>query len=545
MKSRPETMTLLKKLVDVGRAAKRQQLLEGYMYTLTIALMVFLGFYALDYLTKIPYPIRLLFLLGGVSYTVYFIKTKYIQKYKEVVVPEDVSLEIEEAYPDLKSSLISTLQFEQKNQLPKGMSPNLIKGMVDRFYKNLSGFDFNIIIDRRWLKRLLPKHLSVLALLLLLVVFAPYYTLAYIQRLVVPNVKYPTRTVIENVVLPEVMPMGDAIEFRVETSGVQPDMGRVEIEQDTGSKVDFDLMPSDEEGIYIAHIAPLLDKVEARIYLGDDWYGPVEIDPIPRPRISSLSVQITPPAYAKKKPTVEEGGNIKLLAGSTVLFQVTSNKKLKKVELISSDVKEGFSAFTSDQKALWTSQYAPDKSLSYSFKLTDTIGLKGRNIPTYRLSVQPDRVPVIRIIHPRETSELAPPSKAPLEFKISDDLGLSRVRILYRLSDGASDEVEFETMVYDDKEVTGLSYHHEGFWENSRIDVNPGQLLTVWIEATDNAEPEAGVSKSREINIPIITTAEYRTILMERLQQNVESVDDLLLDIKGSKRVLEKLEKKQ
>jgi hypothetical protein len=174
-------------------------------------------------------------------------------------------------------------------------------------------------------------------------------------------------------------------------------------------------------------------------------------------------------------------------------------------------------------------------------------GLSNGKLPHYRISVRPDRDPVIRITKPSLVTELAPVSKLPLAFDVTDDFQLSEVTILYEIMESSSfgeeDDNPRQGKVFRKIPVTGKKLQFNGSWDNAMINPEPGQQIRVWIEAEDNCVDGAHLTRSRDFTVTVITAEEYRTMLLQRLQETVEPAADLILDVRSSKRKLKKIDK--
>jgi hypothetical protein len=53
----------------------------------------------------------------------------------------------------------------------------------------------------------------------------------------------------------------------------------------------------------------------------------------------------------------------------------------------------------------------------------------------------------------------------------------------------------------------------------------------------------AHLTRSNDFTITVITAQEYRTMLVQRLQETVDPAAELILDVRSSKRKLQKIDK--
>ena len=57
--------------------------------------------------------------------------------------------------------------------------------------------------------------------------------------------------------------------------------------------------------------------------------------------------------------------------------------------------------------------------------------------PRFRIRVQMDKKPQIRFVSPEEDLEVIPTTEVPLSFEASDDLGVTKAGVLYKIGDGS------------------------------------------------------------------------------------------------------------
>jgi hypothetical protein len=544
----PETKRLEAKLRSLGHQIQRQQLMRGMIWLSTIGLLALLGFFILDYMTRFPYPIRLLVFLGGLFAGISWYRRCYVAPNKKALNPEDVSLRVEKQHPELQDRLISTLQFQHATELGSGTSESLVEGLVRQTFERIPKIKLGTIVDTSWRPQAMKRLLIAAGLVGLMVLITPTNSFIFALRLVFPGVSYPTATRILDVDLPELIPAGDPVPVRVVADGALPELGRVHLASSTGDSIDLDLLPvADESEKYQVSLPPLQEPAEVTVHLGDaDTYS-VYVTPEPRPALSELSVTVDTPGYSGLGERVEKTGNLRVLTGSRLHWRFHFNKPITELSLESLTEGLHFDSPGKQEDGSWTVSMTPQASLGFQLRLHDQHGLEPRDPPTYRVTAFADQAPVIRLDQPRGITELAPPSRMPLQFTVSDDFGLGRVLVEYVIEDDDSGfgltavppgrRKHYQT--WDKPEGRTFSFDDE--WLNEKISPRPGQTLRIWIAAEDIA-PKPQRAESQEISIRIISTEEYRRLLWQRLGEQVERIDDLVPEIKSSDRQLERIE---
>ena len=543
MKRRAETDKLESRLLSLGRSIQSQFTKRGLG---SITFGILFGLYALfiiDYLTDIPYIIRIAATVIGLIYAFYYFNKHYLKKARVQLSAEEVSLRVEDHNPTLQSRLISLLQFQAVKKLPAGVSENLVDGMCDQAIDQVNDIRIADIIDHSWIKKHF-KRITIIALIIgATVALAPNYALAFAMRFVNPSAEYPTRTQIVDLSIDKMIPAGDPFQIIVKAEGELPELGNVSIYTDEAGRVEFELVKGENEGEYIANIAPINVDAELTVYLGDDTIGPRTVTPTPRPFIKALNAIIVSPSYTGIEKRTEQNGNIRAFQGSNISIQIESSKKLAKIDISSRTKDFELPQPNSDDGVNWTLDVEATQSFSYQISMTDEDGLESAESANYQVSIMRDRPPVIRILAPKSSTELAPVSKLPLNFKVNDDIGVDRVAIKYNIigADNTDDSVDIDyenakTMM-EFSNVDNKVFEFSDLWDNTKISLRTGDTINFWIEAQDNA-PAGHTQRSSDRQIMIISIQDYRNKLLQKLSENVEQVDEPIIDLKDSARKL-------
>ena len=544
MKRRAETDKLESRLLSLGRAIQGQFTKRGFG---TILFGILFGIYALfviDYLTDIPYVIRISACVIGIIYALYYFNKHYLKKARIQLSAEEVSLRVENHNPTLQSRLISLLQFQAVKKLPAGVSENLVEGMCDQAFDQVQGIRISDIVDHSWIKKHIKRIFIISLIIGATIALAPNYALAFAMRFVDPSAAYPTRTQITNLSIEKVIPAGDPFDIVVTASGELPELGNVSIYTDEAGHVEFELIKTEVEGQYIAKIAPINVEAELTVYLGDDKIGPRTVIPTPRPLIKQLSAEIISPSYTGIEPRTEQNGNIRAFQGSKISILIEANKKLSNLDISTRTKDFELPAAQSQDGINWTIDIEAHKSFSYQIAMVDENGLESADSANYQVSIMRDRPPVIRITAPRSSAELAPVSKLPLSFKVNDDIGVDSVAIKYSVI-GADNTEEFVEADFENaktmmefKNIDNKVFEFNDLWDNNKISPRTGDTIYFWVEAQDNA-PSGQTQRSSERQIMIISIQDYRNKLLQKLSENVEQVDEPIIDLKDSARKLE------
>ena len=549
MKRYSETDGIERRLESIGHAQRRQLLLNGLVATFAWLLIGLAALFVLDWVTDLPFALRPVLVAVLLAYLFWSFVRPAWRQYRDPVDAQGVSLSVERAHPELQSRLISTLQFQEKAEIPKSVSENLVEGMIKQTFERVGSWSFSDVIDRGWWRRIAPV-LGIAALLLVVqVVVLPFYTIAFYQRLIDPAASYPTRTDIVEVVGWDQISEGDSTPIYVIAENELPLIGRITLTGEDGIDLAVELKPTFEEppadgrGRYQATLPAFADPAEMLVELGDDEWGPKQVIPRKRIRLETVSLAITPPAYTGQETDVVDGGNGKALIGSEVAIDITTTKDVASMQLVSLD--EDIAAPQPEKVGPrhYRATFTMRESLPFTLELTDVDGLNARDIPRYRITAAQDRPPVIRMRRPMSSVELAPMSALPVEFTVTDDIGLSEVSLKYRVLDATTvipEDVPVQT--YTTLQPRQTEFIFDDLWKNERLEVREGNQIRVWVEARDMS-PDGQITESSPFVIQVISAEAYRNQLWARMGEQIDGVDKVIDGINDSNVELDRLKK--
>lgn len=547
-KNQQRTKDLESQLTKASAQLSTSHLKEGLLLFFTSASAFLFLLFLIDFLTHIPYVVRLIFWLGALGYGVYWFIQNPLKRSKEKLDAEAASLWVEKENPELRSRLISTLQFNKIDQNTTKMSTELIKGTIEQAFSQLG----SIVIGNAF-KRKLPKNWFI-GLAVCFVFWALSLILSaervsvFAQRLILPNVKYPTYTQITDVQWPKPFVEKQAFNINVNCTGTLPSAGIIEIEGHTGESLELELLPIEgKEGQYQVTCTGITGVSELSVRLGDDRFGPVELTPLTRPQLLSCELTVTPPAYTNKAQVKSASGSARMLMQSQVLWKVHTKGDIESIAIQGENLPEGFKLKKGSKDGEWTSTAKISQSFSYQFQIVDRRGVESLATPQYRISTSKDKAPTISIKQPSSVAELAPRSKLKIEAHFRDDYGLNNIELVYRKITEKKEDFfgtdETKGTVLKTIPAKGTSYQLVGTWDNQEIDCNPGDRIEVWLRASDHAEPEANINDSKPFQITVIDENTYRNSIISRLNDEIEPVNQIVTKLKGNKRKLEELAK--
>jgi hypothetical protein len=357
----------------------------------------------------------------------------------------------------IDSDLVAALQFERPIAASWG-SPQLATAVVD--YVAEFGRELNVLqgLPTGAFRRR-AALLAVTSILLGIACWAaPGHWSAFFNRLLLGSRHYPTRTVIQRVVVngrpldleaapAESLrsPYWEPLRFEVHGSGVLPRQGAVRIKTvSRGDETELPLAPeANRSGLFVGRLDRLVDSVDFQVYLGDAWTDAARVTVIPPP-VVELLLNVTPPSYAAGAESADDAPvgsrQIAVIEGSSVELQLASDKPLKSAELQVAGARHALvreaASSAGDGDSLherWrllpraTPLKHITEPLKYEIQVIDRDGLSLKEPIEGFIRIKADRPP--RVTAAVVTEHVLPSARPSVSYGASDDYGLARLRL--------------------------------------------------------------------------------------------------------------------
>jgi hypothetical protein len=424
----------------------------------------------------------------------------------------DVALLVERKQ-GIDSDLVAALQFESE-AAPDWGSVQLEEAVIHYVADFGKGWNLLEGFDRREMSRRVT--LSLVSVALLGIAAAIYWPHAnvFFRRMLMSSAHYPTRTVIEQVVinaqpvtllpvdqLSTKCPYGQPLRFEIACSGELPQGGKVDLVTPGGLETTVELKrveqkSTERNAVYAGQLPRMLDTLECQLYLGDAWTDPARLGVLPLPVVEAI-LSDTPPNYAsgveqEEKP---EGNSrqISVVEGSRVDLKVLcKNKSLTKATLVIGD--DSFPLKKTDKQGRdWS--LVVDKTplakiqepLSYTIAVEDEDGMQPQRPVAGFIRIKADRPPQI---HADVVTRFVLPAAQPqISYRAMDDFGIAGMKLLLeveREADGAMEEHTLEVRQTGDPVLREALPLRESY----PLDLTPfglakGDQVRVVMEATD------------------------------------------------------------
>lgn len=484
------------------------------------SLVVILVFaFLADWSLTMTVPQRVVLLGLTVAALIWSLRRLILPRLRQSEGLVDLALQVERQH-GIDSDLVSALQFERPEAAAWG-SPQLEQVVVAQVADRSSQIDVMAGLPVGDLKRRLATCAVIVVLAASAVLLAPGHVFAFLQRLLLSDVSYPTRTVLDEIIVngrpvtADVRsPAGHPVEFVVRASGDLPVHGTgrirvVSVDGRVATEVALNVREG-RSGEFGGELSRLTESVTFQVFLGDARSRSMRIDAVPLPLVE-LQLDVQPPVYAASVLALDgepAGGavarrQISVLPGSRVGISLRSlNKPLAEAVLQVDDARYLLQPQDSDGRhwqldVTGTPFESIDGPLQYRLQATDRQGLSLENPLHGTVRLRADQSP--RVSLSARTRRVIPTAQLPLTWSASDDFGLSRVtaQIQVLRPDGEVTETEIPILQADDPAVRSLRDTFR--LDMAALQVTRGDEVRVTLTATDfrgDAEPQQSFSES-------------------------------------------------
>lgn len=521
---------------------------DGLGRVLWLALALFAADLAIDWLFRLDRAQRLVMLGLMLAALGWAIHRWLVWPLAASMTDDALALRVEAANKQLGQGLISALQFARLSDAEaRGMSPALVHQAVLSGVQVAQEVSFASILDnRRFQRNVLLFLASVTAVGLLGVgtlVAAPLRTWLA-RNILLGSATWPQKTylIVERVgangevVFPRGEDWTQLVSVTPESEFV-PDVVYLDFRRTRGRAPVA--MKRTNERQFEATFASVIEPFEFRARGGDAVTEWVRVELVEQPAVGDLKLVVTPPQYTHGQPEELPPGRgpYYVLPGSSLSLSATANKPLIRAALFSEGKK--MPLILADPLHFSGDVAAADLTPgTYTIDLEDTLGLTSRRPTTFALRRRVDREPRVRVRLIGVSGMVVPQARVPYACRVTDDFGLSDVRISYRWKgdDAAKEGSEGRLPAGQASGAPELAI--DDAIEMAALKIPTGAGLSFRFEAADNDNVSGpNVGRSSEFLVRVVTEEELRTDLLRREKEQrqeferlVKSQEELLTD---------------
>lgn len=447
------------------------------------------------------------------------------------------ALLIERKLPEFDSSLISVVEF---CETPGGF-PQHAQAVVRTLISQVeiraatSGLEEKVV-DTRAARKQERRAMYAAAILLVCMMLAGLslsWTLG--KRIFLSRDPLPGDTTLLATTGDFTVDAGNDATITVRAIGVAPPVATLKIRSASGGlTIPVNLTSSGELSLYTHTVKNVREDFTYQFEANDGESDSSQVTVNIPPHLEGIRFIQTYPSYTGLPETEMSPGSLRLLEGSSLRVEAKASESLESASLFIADHWKMLMESDQAQKSFWIDLTVPESGWkSFSILLDAGRARKSSKEPVYRVEIVKDRVPSAAMILPKKDRiTVTPDSTIPLSFKASDDFGLSRVELCYRVDEGNGDPFEQQYASRYPLAMPERGKNHSGEYplDLSRIQPRPkiGSTVHVWVEAYDNnglKGPEKAASKEKAITV--ISEEQKRMELLELMSQRAKDIEKL------------------
>ncbi|MDH4069729.1 MAG: hypothetical protein OEV30_04840 [Ignavibacteria bacterium] len=280
---------------------------------------------------------------------------------------------------------------------------------------------------------------------------------------------------------------GKPVTFVVRIEGESPDPVQLFARPESQERFELLELRNERRGVYRHQIGTAARSLVYYARSGDAETEQYRLTVLNPPLIRSMRLTVSPPAYSglAEREQEDHHGDVSGLPGTRITYRIESSKELSTAEIVFDDSTR-HSLDVAGARASGTIRTT--RTTGYTLSLVDREGLKNRDPVHYSIKVVPDEHPRVVIEIPGTDINVAGNEDLQLLIRASDDYGITRVRLGYRLIasryEQPSEVDRFSDILLPaDFKSNGLLPH---IWSLGELSLVPEDVVSYYVEVYDN-----------------------------------------------------------
>ena len=500
----------------------------------------------LDDLLHLSVSIRAVFLILDLAVVGVLIFVGPYRDLKKRPNLERSALLAQKKFPSLRGSLVAAVQLTSLKKGVPRRSALLVQELLVRVERDSAKLRFPEVLPAR---RAWQWTAAAAALCLLLGALFYFYlpvSSLLLHRLALSNEPFPAETTLVAVSKDLTVSVGDNVQLEARAQGIIPSHGEVLIRHQDGSQEKFQVdSPADRRGFFTLTVHNVQQPFHYRFQVNDAETSEYEVKTRLTPLVRSLAASEVYPPYTGLAPLNVSPNELSLLAGSTLKLHLTASTPLARATVILQG-KPGqitMAIDASDPRLATVDIPIPAADLTgFTLALVDKNGVGSVNDPLYPIDIVADDPPAARITLPSDESlTVTLQTKLPIAFEVSDNYGLSRVRLHFEVTPASTGDSEPKPVESAPLDID-LQQLHPKPGATSTVTYplvvnaqtppwHEGDTIRYWVEAVDNNNVTGpGVTLSSSQRLLVVTPEAKRDEIFQRLEDNANIMQDILKD---------------
>lgn len=549
------------RLARVRRLMRWQLLLEGLSWAVAAAALILAVSFAIDLIARPERPVRMTLLILGVAMLAFIAIRRLYRPVTLKLDDLDLAELLERRQKGIGQRLANVLLLPKLMAEDPSASPAMIAASVQEDFAEVERTDLTRTFNHQRRRSAWLLMAGLAAIVAVFCLSNPAMANLWARRWFAgADLRWPQRTYLTVVGLGDSnvvqVPRGEAALFEVNAAPefVQSGFawrlngrGRpLLIESPTQPKssqpdsINLDLQLADgshrrgvfthfSAGQFRYELPPLTESAEASITGGDDWFGPIRIDPIDRPAIDKLTLHVRSPGSAETQTVAADNPELQLLflPGTQLDIEFTTTESLSDAKVLVSGTDQTLNLTAVSDRPYRLSWELKDP-ITWEFQLLGKSGLHSK--PYFlTIGILNDRAPRLTLRSSGVGRRVTPVARIPLHVRVLDDFGVSNLNV----------ELE-ETRIVESKPVatthqpiaeafepdpdgklpTDVAREPElGLTEYS---LTPGAMIRIRAKADDACVLGVQSSESRWLTFQVVSADElfYEILTRQREQRN-------------------------
>ena len=283
-----------------------------------------------------------------------------------------------------------------------------------------------------------------------------------------------------------------------------------------------------DEANFRYELPPLAEPVEVNITGGDDWLGPITIEPVDRPSVSSIEILAQRPGASEpQRQKVGEGSSQLLFLTETQLeLRLVANQPLRSAEVLEKGLP--LAGWQRVDEQTYVLRWTMKESLALEIRLVGERGALISKPYFLAIGLLKDREPRLTIRPSAGIGRrVTPAARIPLTIRATDDFGIASVALEVERTEIREDKPESSTARVelgkdtpppaDADRRTELELNYD--LELRERALAPGTLIKLRGTALDNCAVGAQSGNSRWLSLQVVSSDELFYEILMRLRE--------------------------
>jgi len=554
----PHATVVRRRLARVRSQVRSYVLCQGLAWVVGVATALVVVSYVADRALRLNTSVRLALLpcgLGLIGATIYY---RLVRPLRLPLADLDLAQIINARLPGVGERVAGVLQLPDLLRADPHTSPSMIAAAVRRQAQELSRIDWRAPFDTRRMKWRLMAIVGPVVLLAVAAIFWPTIAQLWAKRwLLGSSQRWPQRTYLSIVGLENgdrlYVPRGESILLEVETephfsaraagwtaagrddslavrqpsppqSNV-PDEIRIRYRQ--GGSAKMGLMEQLTATRFRYELPAVEEPITFTLTGGDDWLGPVTVEPLNRPGIASLSLVSQSPGRSETDTHsfASQESQLLFLPGTQLELTLESDLPLESADLLPSTGPAP--TFARRDERHFVAAWNMTEAQTFEIKLVDAQAHLASKPYFISLNLLQDRLPRVTVRSSGVGRRVTPQATIPVALRAIDDFGLAQVNLDLEQTIPRAEKPEVQhhphPVALPEESETARPTEFEGDQRVALKDhsVTAGNTVRLRGEATDNRSAGGQVGQSRWLTFQVVTPEElfYDILTVQRAQR--------------------------